>query len=162
MSIWYDKIEIQISENSEKLYKKDIKFYQVDTFLKLAKKVDEFAPSCTTCKMLKQKIEEVSENLDEYLSGEIAERRKYEKILNEISDHVKKVHKVFPKQYNLYSFSFFGIAAGLVVGWLSAYLVDETYVKGGLIFGFVVGLIAGRIIGKIRDKKLQVEGRILE
>jgi F0F1-type ATP synthase assembly protein I len=89
-------------------------------------------------------------------------RRSYEKILNEISDHVKKVHKVFPKQYNLYSFSFFGIIAGIGVGWLISWLINEAYLKGGLIFGFTIGLIAGRIIGRIRDKRLQKEGRVLE
>jgi hypothetical protein len=55
MSVWYDKIEIQIDENIEKLYKKDYKFYQVDTFLKLAKKIDEFSVDCIECKSLKKK-----------------------------------------------------------------------------------------------------------
>jgi len=160
-SIWYKKVELQIIEKNEKLYKKDFKFYQVDTFLKLAKKTDEFSSSCRDCKLLKQKVEEVSENLDTYLSGEIASRRSYEKILNEISDHIKKIHKVYPKQYNLYTFSFFGIITGLVLGWLVAWLINENYVKGGLILGFVIGLLAGRIIGKIRDKNLAKEGRVL-
>lgn len=162
MSVWYDKIEIQIIENNEKLYKKDFKFYQVDTFLKLAKKTDEFSPTCVDCKLLKRKVEDVSENLDTYLNGEIASRRSYEKILNEINDHVKRIHKIYPKQYNLYLFSFLGILAGMGVGWLIAWLFDENYVKGGLIFGFVIGLIAGRIIGKVRDNNLLKEGRVLE
>jgi hypothetical protein len=162
MSVWFDKIKIQVDENFEKLHKKDFKFYQVDTFLKLAKKVDEFSSDCIDCKSLKRKIEEASENLDFYLNGEISSRRSYEKILNEISKHIRKTHKVFPKQYNLYSFSFFGIIAGLFLGWLIALLIDETYLKGGLILGFTVGLIAGRIVGKIRDRKLHQAGKILE
>ncbi len=162
MSVWYDKIEIQVDKNIEKLYKKDYKFYQVDTFLKLAKKIDEFSVDCIECKSLKKKAEDVSENLDTYLNGEIALRRRYEKTLNEIGNHVKKVHKVFPKQYNLYSFSFFGIIAGMGLGWLITWLIDDTYLKGGLIFGFTIGLIVGRIIGKIRDKELLKEGRVLE
>ncbi len=162
MSVWYDKIEIQVDENIEKLYKKDYKFYQVDTFLKLSKKIDELSVNCIDCKSLKKKAEDISENLDTYLRGEIALRKSYEKTLNEISDHVKKVHKVFPNQYNLYSFSFFGIIAGMGLGWLITWLIDETYLKGGLIFGFTIGLIVGRIVGKLRDRELHKEGRLLE
>lgn len=160
-SVWYKKIENKVLEQNEQLYKKDFRFYQVDVFLKLAKKVDEFN-SCKTCKQLKSQIEEVAGNLSDYLKGDVGSRRNYERKLNEISKHIKVVHKIYPKQHNLYTFSFYGIASGLGLGALIAYIIDKNYIEEGLIIGFTIGVIVGRIIGKIKDKRFHQEGKTLE
>jgi len=78
-SLWYKKIEKTIIEENEKLYKNDFKFYQVDSFLKIAKKIDSFAPDCKTCKEAKINSEDLAENLFEYLKGDVHSRRNYEK-----------------------------------------------------------------------------------
>lgn len=158
-SIWYKKIELSINEESEKLYKKDFKFYQVDTLLKLSKKIDSLSSDCNECKELKNTIEEVANHLSDYLKGDIASRKKYEKILNSTSNHLKKSHKIYPKQYNLYSYSFFGIIAGLGLGGLSWFFAKE-YLHLSLLLGFTIGLITGRIIGKIKDNRLAQENRV--
>ena len=161
-SVWYKKIENKIHEQNEQLYKKDFKFYHVDTFLKLAKRIDSFSVTCATCKHLKTSIEEISENLNDYLKGDIVSRKKYERKLDEMNKHIRSIHKIYPKQFNLSLFSFIGLAVGLLAGWFIAYLVDKEYAKHGLILGFMFGIIVGRIIGKIRDNKLKKEGRVLD
>lgn len=161
-SVWFKKIENQIMVQNERLYKKDFKFYHVDTLIKLAKRVDSFSTDCATCKYLKPNIEEISENLYEYLKGDVISRKKYEKKLDEINDHIRKVHQIFPKQYNLSLYSFLGVAGGLIFGLLIAFLIDKNFVKQGLILGFAFGLISGRIIGKIKDNGLKKEGRFLD
>ena len=161
-SIWYKKIENQIIEQNEKLYKKDFKFYQVDTLLKLAKKADELSDNCQTCKHLKPSIEEIAENLSDYLKGDVGSRKKFEKKVDEINGHIRNVHKIYPSQFYLYTYSFAGIAIGILSGLLCSYPFGTSYLKQGIFIGFVSGLIAGRIIGKIRDKKLRSKGKILE
>lgn len=159
-SLWYKKIRITVEEEGEKLYKKDFKFYQVDLFLKFAKKIDVLNAECDECNTIKSDIEQVAENLSHYLKGDIASRKEYERILNRISKHLKKTHGIFPAQFYLYNFSFIGIISGLALGSLS-YFIAKEYLTLGLLSGFTLGLIAGRIIGKIKDKKLAREGKVL-
>ncbi len=151
-SIWYNKIQLQVEERMENLHKKDFKFYRVDYFLSLAQKVDELSSSCIECKMLKQKIENTTNNLDTLLSGEIALRKEYELKLDEIEKHVRKVHGVYPKQYFLYLYTFVGVLTGIVLGFLISKITNFVDIKAGLIFGFTIGLIFGRVWGHYKEK----------
>jgi len=161
-TVWYKKIENRIMEQSERLHKKDFRFYHVDTLLQIAKKIDEFSDNCQTCKHLKPNIEEISENLYEYLKGDVSSRKSYETKFEELNSHIRKVHQIYPKQFNLSLYSFIGVVAGLLIGWLMAISIDETYLKQGLILGFTFGLIIGRVYGKLKDSKIRKENRFLE
>lgn len=161
-TVWYKKIENQIMDQNERLHKKDFRFYHVDTLLQISKKIDEFSVDCPTCKQLKPNIEEISENLYGYLKGDVSSRKNYETKLEELNTHLRKVHKIYPKQFNLSLYSFVGVVAGLLIGWLIALLIDKTFLKQGLIIGFTFGLIIGRVYGKLKDNQLKKENRFLE
>ncbi|RLD80017.1 MAG: hypothetical protein DRJ10_07995 [Bacteroidetes bacterium] len=160
-SLWYKKIEKKIIEENEKLYKNDFKFYQVESFLKIAKKVDQFAPNCENCNGSKTISEELAENLFEYLKGDVNSRRKYENKLETMNKHLRKEHSIYPKQYFISLYSFFGVAGGLLSGVLIAYMTIPGFMKQSLLFGFVAGLIIGRIWGKIKDNKLIKAEKVL-
>lgn len=160
-SIWYNKIEIEIEQKSENLHAKDLKFYQVDRFLKLAKRIDKLSVECKECKFLKQQIEETAGSLDVLLSGEIALRKKYENKLTELDKHLRKAHQIYPNQYFLYLYSFVGIAGGLLLGAVIGLILDAGYTKTSVILGFAIGLAVGRIYGKLQDSKLKKEDRII-
>ncbi len=152
-SIWYNKIQLQVEEKMATLHAKDFKFYKVDYFLALAKEVDRLSSNCVDCNMLKSKIENVANGLDETLSGTISLRREYEKQLSEIEKHISKIHKIYPKQYFLYLYSFLGIVAGLILGAAISFLIDAKFLKLGVILGFTIGLIVGRILGQVKEKQ---------
>ena len=160
-SLWYKKIEKTIIEENEKLYKNDFKFYQVESFLKIAKKVDQFAPNCKTCNNSKAEAEELAENLFEYLKGDVSSRRKYEKKLDAMNKHLRKEHSIYPKQYFISLYSLIGVVSGLLLGALIALLTIPGFMKQSLLFGFVVGLFVGRIWGKIKDKNLEKGNMVL-
>ncbi len=149
-SIWYNKIQLQVEEKIENLHKKDFKFYRVDYFLLLAEKVDKLSSNCMDCKMLKKKIEDTANELDTLLSGSISLRKEYELKLDEIEKHIRKIHKIYPKQYFLYLYTFLGILGGISLGVLAAVIVNIDY-KTALIFGFTAGLLIGRIWGKYKE-----------
>jgi F0F1-type ATP synthase assembly protein I len=160
-SVWYTKTEMLVAQQLDKVYKRDVKFYQVDNFLKMAKKVDTLAATCKSCYDLKINAEYIAENLSELLKGEIASRIIYEKRLEEIKLHLRKQHYIYPAQYNLYLFSFVGLVFGTVLGYLIMNFVNPGFLKEGLVLGTVIGLISGRIIGKFRDMRLKKENRLL-
>ncbi len=161
-SLWYKKIEKKIIEENEKLYKNDFKFYQVESFLKIAKKVDQFAPICENCNESKTISEELTENLFDYLKGDVNSRRNYEKKLDTMNKHLRKEHSIYPKQYFISLYSLIGVVGGLLSGALIAYMTIPGFMKQSLLFGFVAGLFVGRIWGKIKDKKIQKEGKVLD
>ncbi len=160
-SLWYKKIEKTIIEEDKKLHKNDFKFYQVESFLRIAKKVDQFAPECKTCSNYKIDSEELTENLFDYLKGDVNSRRNYENKLDVMNKHLRKEHSIYPKQYFISLYSFFGLVSGLLLGALIAFATIPGFLKQSLLFGFVVGLFVGRIWGKIKDKKLIRTGRVL-
>jgi hypothetical protein len=160
-SVWYTKTEMQVAQKLDKVYKRDVKFYQVDSFLKMAKKVDTLAASCKSCNELKISAEYIAENLSELLKGDISSRIIYEKKLEEIRLHLRKQHHIYPAQYNLYLYSFLGLAFGLMLSYLIMKIINPNALKEGLVLGTVIGLISGRIIGKFRDGRLKKENRLL-
>ncbi|MEN8123327.1 MAG: hypothetical protein ABFS35_23520 [Bacteroidota bacterium] len=160
-SLWYKKLEKTVLEENEKLYKRDFKFYQVDSFLKAAKKVDRFASQCTSCKESKSISEDIAENLFDYLKGDVKSRRIYEKKLDTMNKHLRKEHSIYPKQYFISLYSLMGVLGGLLLGAFISYITIPGFMKQSLLFGFVAGLIAGRILGKIKDKKLEKAGKLL-
>ncbi len=152
-SLWYKKLEKTAIEQNDLLYKNDFKFFQVDTFLKMAQKIDYFAGECDFCKESKEVSEELAENLFDYLKGDLKSRKAFEKKINAMHDHLRKKHRVYPPSYFISLYSLLGVILGLLGGALIAYLTIPGFMQQSLLFGFVIGLIAGRILGKIKDKK---------
>ena len=160
-SLWYKKIDKTIIEETEKLYKNDFKFYQVDSFLKIAKKTDQYAADCKACSGFKEEAEDLAENLFEYLKGDVKSRRNYEKKLDVMNRHLRKEHKIYPKQFFISLYSFLGVVGGLAFGAAVAYLTIPGFLQQSLLFGFVAGLIIGRVWGKMKDKKQEKAGLVL-
>lgn len=160
-SLWYQKLEKTAIEQNDLLYKNDFKFFQVDTFLKIAQKIDRFSGECTVCKESKQISEELTENLFEYLKGDLKSRKAFEKKVNAMHDHLRKVHNIYPPSYFTSFYSLLGVILGMLAGALIAYLSIPGFLKQSLLFGFVLGLITGRILGKIKDKNQYKKGLTL-
>jgi len=160
-TLWYKKLEIKVLEEIEKLYKNDFKFYQVETFLKAAKKTDGFSEQCSTCKIHKKSSEKIADNLENYLKGDFKLRKDYEKQLDKITKHLKKEHKIYPEQYFISLYSLFGVLGGFGAGALIAYLTIPGFINQSMLFGFVGGLIIGRILGKKKEKISKINNKVL-
>ncbi|MCF6240107.1 MAG: hypothetical protein L3J74_02030 [Bacteroidales bacterium] len=160
-SLWYQKLEKTAIEQNDLLYKNDFKFFQVDTFLKVAQKIDRFSDECPVCKESKQISEELAENLFEYLKGDVKSRKAFEKKINAMHDHVRKAHNIYPPFYFTSFYSLLGVVFGLLAGALIAYLTIPGFIKQSLLFGFVIGLVIGRILGRIKDNRQAKAGLVL-
>jgi hypothetical protein len=160
-SVWYKNIENQIIEQKEKLYKRDYRFFHVDTFLLLSKKIDEFSHSCHECKELKATSEYIAANLFNLINDNSLARKSYEEKLEQIRKHLRKTHGILPKEYNTSFFSLIGLVIGLLLGFL-VFLFNNEWLRGGLLIGSAVGLLVGRIYGRILDGKLIKDGKVLK
>lgn len=161
-SVWFKHIENEVLAQSEKLYKRDFKFFHVDTLLKVSKKIDLYAATCNECKELKISAELLSSNLLNHLKGDLSSRKEYEKKLDQMNIHLRKVHGIFPAQYYISLFSFIGLIIGIFSGISIMYLVDSNSLKEGFFVGGALGILVGRIYGKYRDNILRKEGKQLE
>ncbi len=160
-SVWYQKLEKTAIEQNDLLYKNDFKFYQVDSLLKIAQKVERFSDDCAFCKTSMQTTEDLVENLFEYLKGDLKLRKAFEQKVNTMLDHLRKKHKIYPPSYFISLYSLLGIIIGLALTAVIAQLTIPGFMKQSLLFGFVIGLVTGRILGKIKDKKQYKAGLTL-
>jgi hypothetical protein len=160
-SVWYKRIENQVHVEVERLYRRDYRFYHVDTFLNISRKLDAFSSDCPVCSEMKQVSEEIAGNLSELLKGDISLRRTYEKKLEALRAHLQADHQIYPKGYYSSFYSFIGIVSGLVSGYIFAFFINQGWMKESLIMGSVFGLIIGRVYGILKDKMVRSEGRNL-
>jgi hypothetical protein len=87
-------------------------------------------------------------------------RREYDRLIYRISKHMQKEHGFYPPYYFSYLYSFFGILAGLVLGYILMKTVSG-YSTEMLSIGFTIGLIPAYIWGFIKDKKIRAEKRLM-
>ena len=103
----------------------------------------------------------MADNLFDYLKGDVNSRRNYEKKLDAMNKHLRKEHRIYPKQYFIALYSFMGVVGGLLFGAFISSITIPGFMKQSLLFGFVAGLIIGRILGKIKDNKLIKAEKVL-
>ncbi len=160
-SAWVISIERKIDEQVENLYKRDVKFFHVDTMLKIADKVDRFSETDSNCQIHKETIEELVENLPEYLNNSISKRREYEQKLTKIQDYLTKEHGIRLPRYFLSLYSLIGTALGVFLGVGVMYFINTNSLQFGAFGGFIIGLIVGRVMGNQKEKELEVAGKHL-
>ena len=161
LNVWSRQIKQDIETKSEELYRKDFKFFKLDRLENISEHVDGFSDNCKICYENKNEIEDIVDKLHDYLKGSISGRAKYERRTEKIVKHLKKEHKLMPKEYFAASYSLFGLVAGMIAGAGISYLISPDYLKLGIIIGFATGISVGRILGKIKDKQNKKAGLIL-
>jgi len=87
-------------------------------------------------------------------------RREYDRMIGRLSIHMQKEHGFYTPFHFVYLYSFFGMVAGLLLGYLLLKILPQ-YDWTMLAVGFSVGLISGYIWGNIKDKKIRSENKLM-
>ncbi|MFC1912374.1 hypothetical protein ACFLXG_04390 [Chloroflexota bacterium] len=154
-SKWYEDIAKIIGSYQVSLSQKEQKKYQLDLLLRLAGRADEFSSGCGQCQVFQQEITEFARglgNLLQMLKQVIdKERKRYKDMLNTITRHLQKQHKLVTKGH------YMGIcmAIGSVVGVVLSAGLDKT------VFGMPVSIAVGVAIGSVLDARAKKEGRVI-
>ena len=150
----------RIEENLEGLNEKDLRFFRIEEFKRNIKRTDGFRSKCPICDANKTDIGLISDKIKEAVSVPGKSRRDYDRLINRLSNHIRKEHRFFPPYYNTYLFSFIGAFAGIILGYLGYKLYPTPdYIAGIAIFAVV--LLLGNFWGNKKDRKIRNENRLM-
>jgi len=161
LKVWSKKIQNEIDDQIDDIYKRDYKFYKIDRLERMAVRIDEFSDTCSECKALKNEVEDITSKLSKYLQGIPELRSEYEKRNEKIVTHLQKAHGLAYKEYYISSYSFIGFASGSAFFGGIMWFINPNFIIPSLLMRFTVGLIIGRIIGKKKDKEKAANDLIL-
>ena len=154
-SRWYEDIARIIGSYRASLSQKEQKKYKLDLLLRLAKRVDEFSPGYGQCQVFQQEITEFVRGLGNLVQmpKQVTDKesKHYKNMLNTITKHLQKQHKLVTKGHYLGICMAIGSGIGVA---LSAGLD-----KAGV--GMPIGIAVGVAIGSALDAKAKKEGRVI-
>ena len=154
-SKWYDDTVRIIGSYQVSLSQKEQKKYKLDWLLRLAGRVDEFSSGCGQCQVFQQEITEFARGLGNLVQmpKQVTdkERKRYKNILNTITRHLQKQHKLVTRGHYLGICMTIGSGVGVA---LSAGL-------GETALGMPVGIAMGAAIGSVLDARAKKEGRVI-
>ena len=160
MEEWSKQTISQLDEKTKKIKQRDIRFYRVDELKRNIERVGEFSKNCPHCEKEKINIAAIVEKMEEAIEVPGKTRREYDRTISRLSDHMQKHHGFYTPYYYTYLFSFFGIVAGLLPGYLLMRLFpahDWTMLSAGI----VAGLITGYAWGNIRDGRIRSSKKLM-
>ena len=154
-SKWYEDTAKIIGSYQVSLSQKEQKKYKLDWLLRLAGRVDEFSSGCGQCQVFQQEITEFARGLGNLVQmpKQVTdkERKRYKTMLNTITGHLQKQHKLVTKGH----YAGLGMAIGSVIG------VAIGAGLGNTNFGMPVGIGVGLAVGSALDARAKKEGRVI-
>jgi hypothetical protein len=160
MEEWAEQLIFQVDEKLKATRKRDLRFFRVDEFKRNVERVGSFSKSCPVCQKEKSDIAEVARKVDEAINVPGKSRREYDRLIGRLASHMQKAHGFFTPFYFTYLYSFFGMVAGLVLGYLLMKLFPA-FNWAMLSAGFTLGLIAGYFLGGRKDTKIRILKKLM-
>ena len=155
-SQWYNRIASEISQYTISPGNKEIRKYKLDRLLRIARRVDDFSQTCEECRMHRNEIEGLVQQLDLIVQRpDRQQHRKYTKAVFNITEHLKKVHKLVDKGH----YVGIGISIGMAVGAGIGAALGAAFDNPGI--GTGVGIALGAAVGAYLDRKAKEEGRVI-
>ena len=155
-SQWYNRIATEIGQYQVTLGQKDFKKYKLDLLLRVAKRVDDFSHTCGECQTFKSEITRLTQELS--LLTQMPSKqgiKSHTKAVNNLAEHLKKVHKLVDKGHYLGVGIGIGMAIGAALGGALGAALDNPGI------GTAIGIALGIAVGRYLDKKAEKEGRVI-
>ncbi len=160
MNEWAKQMISQVDEKLEGTKLRDQRFFRTDEFKRNIERTAGFSEECPVCHVEKLNVQEVVKTFDQAINVPGKARREYDRLISRLSGHMQKEHGFFPPYYYTYLFSFFGMLAGLVLGYLLM-KIFPAWDYAMLSAGFVAGLLLGYFAGNKRDSKVRAEKKLM-
>ncbi|MBN1821645.1 MAG: hypothetical protein JXR31_16010 [Prolixibacteraceae bacterium] len=160
MESWSDNIKQIIKSKLEGTKERDLRFFRIDEFIRNIERTDTFSVECRECSQFKNDISSVVKIIDDAVKIPGENRRRFDRLTGDLSKHMMKKHGFFNPYYFTYLYSFFGMVAGTLVGFLGTRIFpSEDWIA--LIIGFALGIIVGNKTGSVKDKEIRKNKRLL-
>ena len=155
-SQWYNKIATEIGQYQITLRKKGGAKYKLDLLLRVARRIDEFSDICAECQALKQEITNLVQGLSLLVQMPSKDGMKnHTKAVNNMVEHLKKVHQLVDKGH----YTGVGVGIGLAIGGGIGAALGSVFDNSGV--GTGIGIALGVAIGSYLDKKARQEGKVI-
>jgi hypothetical protein len=154
MEDWTTLVLLQVDEKLKDVRESDLRFFRVDEFKRNIKRTDEFSGNCPICNREKISISSVVKKIDEAINFPGKSRREYDRLINRMAVHMQKKHGLFTPYYYTYRYTFYGLVAGVLAGYLIMMVApgqNWAFLSGGV----TIGLLAGYIRGGTKDRKIR-------
>ena len=148
---WYRSIETGVESLKARLGA-DARDYHLDRFLKMNRRVDEFAPTCPKCRLFQPEIERMLRDLAADAPQILKEqKRAFLGGMEAILSHLKKTHGRISEGQNVGLWLGIGALVGVALG---AALKNP-------VIGVPIGVILGLVIGVALDSRAKKEGKVI-
>ncbi len=146
----------EIGQQELSLGPKGAKKYKLDLLKRVAKRVDDFSTTCAECEAHKKDISRLVDELNMAIQAP-GQRvpKEFNRTLNNIVEHLKKVHKLVDKGHYMGIGIGIGLALGAGIGAAIGAATDNPGIGTG------VGIALGLAIGAYLDKRAKDEGRVI-
>lgn len=159
MESWVTEISETIDKNLESVKEKDKRFFRVDEFKRNIGRTSEFAGECSHCRNSRDSIVQASSAVLEAIQVPGKKRREYDKLIGDLSKHMRKAHGFYPPYYFSYIFAFWGFLAGALLGFVISEFVTDTELAYSI--GFAICIVVAYIIGSVKDSKIRSAHKLL-
>jgi hypothetical protein len=148
---WYTLFQTGVESLKSQLGR-DAQDYHLDRFLKLARRVDEFAADCPKCKLLRPQMDQMLRDLAANAPQILREqKRSFLGQMQDIMSHLHKTHGLIGEGQNVGTWLAIGTAVGVALG---AGLSNP-------LIGIPTGVVLGLIVGTVLDNKAKKEGKVI-
>ncbi len=161
MSDWYEKLEAQINDQLRDTRDKDLRFFRVEEYLRMTKRVEDFASSCRECNSFKYEIEKTAGDIGVAIASPGKTRRNYDRLMGNLSKHMRKQHGFYPPYYFTYLLAFvyaFGASVGAFIVSLPFVHLDKWFF---IVPAFIIGLVLGNLRGAKKDSRIRNSEKLL-
>jgi hypothetical protein len=161
MTEWSKEIAARFKQELAGVNEKDLRFFRIEEYLRIVKRIDEFADSCPQCKQFQPEIGHQAETIGRAIKNTGKERAAYDRHSDKLARHMKKVHGFYPPYYYTYSLGFLYTLVATTVAYAVSFLFPSIDPWMFVVPGFIIGLLAGQLKGAQKDAKVRADNKLL-
>jgi hypothetical protein len=156
--MWFRNWSRAVDEHKDDMTSKQWEKFHIKYMLRLGQRIKDFSDGCKTCREYQHPLTRLEEELQE-LPGSKAQRQYQTQVLNTITDHMVKEHRIAPSNYYLKKMLKYGIVVGLVIGIIVTFFVTRNLLH--LPVAIILGAALSELYGYAEDNRIKQEHRIL-
>lgn len=161
MTEWSQNIAVRLKQELTGVNEKDLRFFRVEEYLRIIRRVDEFSGECKDCNQLKPEIEQQIPAAAKAIKQVGRERAAYDRHLDKLARHMKNGHGFYPPYYYTYSLGFLYTVIATGLAFLVSFLFPAIDPWMFVVPGFIAGLLAGQLKGAQKDAKVRANNKLL-
>ena len=161
MGSWYAGYEKEVVQQLKGTRERDLRFFRIEEYLRMAERADEFSDSCRECHSLCFPMERQKDSLAKAVQEPGRERRELDRLQSKMSDHMKQQHGFYPPYYFTYLHSFTWTVLLMCFAFIASLFFPDADRWYFLAPAFAAGVLSGQITGSRKDRKIRADKKNL-